>query len=173
MWFAQVGLWIQQDTVAAVAQLNEEATKPSPMAACVEQMPVKRIVALRVHGYWVRDHLVRFAMPTAGRQSVSGSTAPSSSHAAKDEGFDVVVFRVVAIVDQRDLLQLIDRISRKNFCRCAGVTYAGITDKETAAGYLYGTEPAVCVALDFEAYLSRDIYRPLMPRDVRELLDTG
>jgi len=170
IWFAQVGLWIQQDVVAAIAELNEEAARSGPQVACVEQMPVKRIVRLRVLGYRLADRLLPFPELDTATGIVPDAGAPSPTGRMCDAEFDVVLFRLVAVVDQRDLLQLIDRISKQNFCVCTQAAYAATTPADAAAGFLYGGEPTVRVTLEFETYLARGLYQPLMPAAIRELL---
>jgi hypothetical protein len=169
IWFAQVALWIQQDVVAAIAELNEEAAAAHGAAACVEQMPVKRIVHLPVFGYLRADGLIHFHVRDAARRRVPSPIPAAWTGRVCDDDFDVVLFGLVVVVDQRDLLQLIDRISKRNLFCCTYASSAAPQDK--AEGYLYGTEPAICVSLEFEAYLARDIYAPLMPPAVRALLD--
>jgi len=170
IWFAQVALWIQQDVVAAIAQLNEEAAQARGAAACVEQMPVKRIVHLPVFGYLRADGLIRFFMRDAARGSALLPVPAAWTGRVCDDDFDVVLFELVAVVDQRDVLQLIDRISGRNFFCCTSLALATVTPQDAAEGYLYGTEPAIYVSVEFEAYLARDMYAPLMPVGVRALL---
>ena len=49
MWFAQVGLWIQEDVARAIAELNgEAANQVTGTDPCVQDLPVKRLVFVRV-----------------------------------------------------------------------------------------------------------------------------
>jgi len=167
MWFAQVSLWLQQDVVAAIARTNEAAARQQVTDgdACVEQMPVKRIELLRVLGYQMPGGFLAFPGGDAGgvrSESFTGQTC--------NDQFDVVRFVLVVVVDQRDVLQLIDQISRQNFYQCVGAGYSMVSPADAQAGYLYGTEPVVRVRLEFEGYMARAVYKPLMPAEIRELL---
>ena len=177
MWFAQVGLWVQQDVVKAIADLNgaaaDRVTEGDP---CVADVPIKRLVCVRVLGYdvptseTVSDGRIHFPMSNTGSMpnTVGG---PSLTGRKSDEQFDVVRFVVSVVMDQRDLPQLIDRISRVNFYQCLNASYAMVDhESEIAQGYFYGTDPVVRATFEFEGYLAREVYLPLMPTAVCELL---
>lgn len=81
MWYAQVGLWVQEDVVNAIAKLNDEAAgQLGGEEACVANMPVKRIVSIQVLGYVTSNGLlVPFASEgTAGLNPQAGP-APQRS----------------------------------------------------------------------------------------------
>jgi hypothetical protein len=177
MWFAQVGLWVQEDVVKAVADLNQEAADQVADAdACVQDVPVKRLVFVRVLGYEAtpkeREREGRIWFPGADSGGVlSGAGGPSLTGRQCGDQFDVVRFVVSVVVDQRDLLQLIDRISRVNFYQCLSARYEAVDhEAEMALGYFYGTNPVVRATLEFEGYMAREVYQPLMPPTVLELL---
>jgi len=172
LWFAQVELWIQQDVVAAIAEMNEEAAGAYGKGACVEQMPVKRIWSVFVLGYQLEDGLLPFQVPSASRPARRVAVPVSFTGRTCDGEFDVVVFQMAVVMDQRDVLQLIDRIVKRNFCQCTAVKCAAVPPSAAADGYLYGTQPAMCVGLEFELYMWREIYGPLMPAGVRQMLDS-
>jgi hypothetical protein len=172
MWYAQVALWVQEDVVAAIAGLNRDAAaRVSDGTACVEDARVKRLVLVRVLGY---------ELPEAGRLPflAAGVTAmppnvggPSLTGRRCNEQYDVVRFVVSVVIDQRDVLQLIDRISRVNFYQCLSVAYEAVDRRVAEAeGYFYGTDPVVKATLEFEGYLAREVYLELMPPPVRKLL---
>jgi hypothetical protein len=174
MWFAQVALWIQQDVVNALAELNRKAadqvTKTDP---CVQHVPVKRLVALRVLGYELPG--TRLVFPQAASRATdplpAGVGGPSFTGRKCDDEYDVVRFVVSVVVDQRDVLKVIDSISRVNFYQCVGAHYEAVDDQVAQAqGYFYGTDPVVKAALEFEGYLAREVYGELMPPAVQKLL---
>jgi len=176
MWCAQVALWIQEDVVEALASLNREAAnRVADTDACVEHVPVKRLVLVRVLGYDTSKPEGRFNFPTeASRDMPSGAGGPSPTGRKCNEQYDVVRFVVSVIVDQRELLRLIDRLSQANFYQCLGVRYEAVDhESEAALGYFYGTAPVVKATLECEAYMLREIYEPLMPTSVREMLGIG
>lgn len=175
MWFAQVGLWIQEDVVRAVAELNRKAAdEVKDTEACVENVPVKHLESVRVIGYFIPPNeqtpsgVVQFmamdAMPT-----ITGG--PSLSGRVGDAQFDVLRFVVTVVLDQRDILQFIDQMSKVNFYQCINMRYEKVDPLAAQAeGYFYGTAPAVRATIEFEGYMSREVYEPLMPKEVRKLL---
>jgi len=185
MWFAQVGLWIQQDVAAAVADMNDEAAaKIKNGDPYVANVPVKRIVAIRVQSYEVTpaddQKPGRIGFPTAMAQSGRGMIARGMSSdlggsftgRKSNEQYDVVRFTVEVVVDQREVLRLIDRISRENFYECLAVSYQAVDRAvdQDQEGYYYGPTPVVRTTLEFEAYMLREVYQPLMPAPIKAAL---
>jgi hypothetical protein len=85
-----------------------------------------------------------------------------------DDQFDVIRLTLSVALDQRELLKLIDALSKQNFYQCVNAEIAAVTAANTPAGYLSGTAPTVRATLDFEGYLSRAVYKPLMPTEIRK-----
>jgi hypothetical protein len=171
MWYAQVSLWIQQDIIRAVAGLNDAAAQQLPEPArYVENMPVKRLQSVRVLGYLAESGSVPFPALAGARQGMELS--PSFTGRKSNDQFDVVRFQVVAVVDQRQALALIDAITRQNFYKCVGLRQSAVTvqDPDLQEGYLYGQNPVVRAELDFEGYLARSVYEKLLPDEVRKAL---
>lgn len=171
MWFAQVGLWVQEDVVKAIAGLNREAAdRVTEGDACVEHVPVKRLVLLRVLGYETPRGRVRFLSAGVG-DLPPGAEGPSLTGRKCKEQYDVVRFVLSVVIDQRDILQLIDHISRVNFYQCLSASYEAVDHAyETEQGYFYGTDPVVRATLEFEGYLAREVYEQHMPPIVRKML---
>lgn len=174
MWYAQVGLWVQADVVRAIQELNDlaaaNAVKADPsLEPFVEHVPVKRLISVRVHGYQLDKKMIEFPA-TVGTDS-KDSMPLSFSDAKSNEHFDVIRFSVSVICDPREIQRLIDRIGRTNFYRCIDVDYDSVNRAaEEAAGYLYGTQPVVRANMAFEGFMSRDVYQPLMPKEVADAI---
>lgn len=173
MWYAQMGLWIQQDIARAIARTNESARSEVSGELSVEHTPVKRLVRTRVLGYVAQGKLIAF--PAAeGTLTAGGSAAndevnrKSFTGAVSNEDFDVVRFTVVVIVDQRDILRLLDEMCKANFYKCIHLSYTQVPS--AADGFFYGADPIVQVTMDFEGYFARSIYAQWMPKKVREEL---
>ena len=165
IWHAQVGLWIQQDLVEAVARLNHEAAAAqSDREAHVQYSPVKRIIEVEILGYHGDGSTIPFAS-IDDRRSRGFGEARLIFKPLGDGYVDVVRFRVALIVDQRDLLEVVDRIVGENLYRCLNLSFQTPKD-ERDAGYLYGSEPVVCAQLYIEAYFARELFEPLMPEEV-------
>jgi hypothetical protein len=181
MWYAQVGLWVQEDVVEALAGLNEEtAAKLKPEDAHVGNMPVKHLLNIKVNGYITKTaQIIRFDTVRqdtgGGTQGPLGPTAinpgelrPSFTGRTGDDQFDLVRFSVQLIVDQRDLLRAADALTRVNFNQLVNLSY----DAGPAGGqdgpYLYGEAPLVRATYEFEGFMARKAYEELMPEDVRK-----
>jgi hypothetical protein len=172
MWYAQVSLWIQEDVLGAIAQLNDGAAQQlAGKDVDVASLPVKRIESIRVRGYVAPNGtLIEFPVQgqaQAARGGGGGAPTVSSFTGRKaDDQFDVVRLTLTAMVDERDLLKLIDSVTRTNFYQLIGLEYATVesTDRE---GYFYGDAPVVRAVLDFEGYMARKIYKAMMPEEVQ------
>jgi hypothetical protein len=166
MWTAQVSLWIQQDVVDAVAALNASALQKTQADASVEQSPVKRIETVRVWGYQLAGGLLPFPVDSEAQGGLAPPTGPSFTGKISDDQFDVVRFTVALVVDQRELLHAVDAIGKQNFYKCTNPEFVAMTPENTPPGYLYGTAPCVRATIDFEGYLARAVYKPLMPKEI-------
>ncbi|MEP0846510.1 MAG: hypothetical protein HRF50_06760 [Phycisphaerae bacterium] len=171
MWYAQVALWVQDDVIKAIAELNAQAGGDIERGDIpLEKSVVKRLVAVRVLGYQTQGRPITFKVAAdvgAGpfRNVEMGRTFTGRT---SNEEFDVVRFLVQAIVDERRVLEVVDAISRANFYQCVGLNYEAVNRdlEEAQMGYFYGTAPVVKLTLDFEGYLSREAYGELMPPEV-------
>lgn len=174
MWFGQVAWWVMDDVAGAIAGLNKEfADKLTDTDASVENVPVKRLVALDVYGYVTDKGLVEFPNRNLNTgRSVLPPGAKSFTKRKSNEQFDVVKFGLTVVVDQRYLNLLIDAISRANFFQCVNLSYQAVdrNAEENALGYYYGPAPVVLASMEFEAYMGRDVYLEMMPDSVRTLL---
>lgn len=168
MWYAQMGLWIQEDIVNAIAALNNDAArKVASGDVFVEHTPVKRLEKVRILGYVKKDGIIPFPSTDSAQQP---ELRPTFTDRTGDDQIDVVRFTVVAVVDQRDLLRFIDAICRTNFYHCTHVEYVAAPPE---AGYLYGTAPVIRATVEFEGYFARKAYVDLMPPEVLAQLGGG
>ncbi len=171
MWYAQVSLWVQEDVLSAIARLNDGAAQQlAGKDVDVANLPVKRVESIRVRGYVAPNGtLIEFPVQGQAQAARGGGAAPTvSSFTGRkaDDQFDVVRLTLTAMVDERDLLKLIDSVTRTNFYQVVGLEYATVesTDRE---GYFYGDAPVVRAVLDFEGYMARKIYKAMMPEEVQ------
>lgn len=166
MWYAQVSLWIQQDVADAIAQLNRQAAQQVRDGEIgIQQMPVKRLKSVQVAGYQTSEGLLSFPSLTGGQM---GPPPASYTGRTPNEQYDVVRFTVIAVVDQRDVLQLVDAISKANYYVNTGMSLTAVNrdQDQNMQGYFYGTEPVAEATLHFEGYLLRSAYVELMPDTV-------
>lgn len=188
MWAAQVLLWIQQDVIKALAAANRravaqlaEVNKPLPedarLPADVATMAVKHVQGIQLTLPEVYEAsgamgaaggaggAQPFAAPGAAPAGGVGLGALTITGRSSNELYDVVPFAVTLVIDQRDLLLVIDEIAQANFFTLLNQNYQMLPpDEERGDGYLYGHEPVVTVALEFEAYFFRDVYHWRWPK---------
>ena len=170
MWWAQLTLWIQQDIINAIAKVNDAVAKELPDGtATVENMPVKRIESIYVYGYWGPNGMV-FDIPRMAGSALPTSPPPSFTGKASDDKFDVVRFAMILTIDQRELLAVIDAICRENFYQLISADVSPVTIGGGGNPYYYGPAPLWSVTLQFEGYMSRKAYVPLMPDAIRSKL---
>lgn len=175
MWASQVLLWIQQDVVAALARVNAAAadainarnkTLPAgaaPTPVDVTTMPVKHLASLELV---LPDQIYEIGMGGDSAGGLPDFDSVSFTGRSSNADFDVVPFKVVLVIDQRDLALVINEIARANFYTALNVNYSVVpspTSDDAAIGYLYGHEPIVLADLDFEGYFFREAYHHRWP----------
>lgn len=163
LWYAQVSLWIQQDIVEAIAEVNRAASEERDIEEpYVEHSPVKRLERVRILGYQMAGKVLPFPARSVGTPGPS-NLGMSFTNRTCNEQFDVVRFTVVAVVEQQAINEVIDAMSRKNFYQCVNLRYEPVSEADAAQGYLYGTQPVVRVTMDLELYMARAVYQTMMP----------
>ena len=185
MWAAQVLLWIQQDVVAALARVNEAAavainarntTLPAgaaPTPVDVTTMPVKHLASLEL---MLPDQIYEIGMGGDSAGGLPDFDSVSFTGRSSNADFDVVPFKVVLIIDQRDLALVLNEIARANFYTALNVNYTAVpspTREDAAVGYLYGHEPIVLADLDFEGYFFREAYHHRWPKEGPREVEPG
>ncbi len=178
MWYAQMGLWIQQDVVKALAGLNNrvaEAVKARQERPWVGLSPVKHLQQIAIKGY---AFPVAAADPTLSSTSL-GDGAPAGGVAASftkqqcSPAVDVVHFTVDLVVEARMLPQVIDEICKAGFYTPILVNYRIQPFDPNWNGYIYGSAPAIQVSLEFEGNFVRAKYEKWMPEAVKTAITAG
>ena len=192
IWLAQVGLWLQQDLVNSIAELNRNSK-------VVETSAVKEIVGINISPgldlYVVPGGAAPGGQSTVDRAGGAGggaggagpvSSVPTNGDAdpiPKDYTvsptgrtcngiFDVVNFTVVLNVQAADLGRVIQAIERD---RLLTVIQTDVQAVNSAAmrleGYYFGKNPVVTLTMKCEAVFLRDWTRPLMPKEIKQYLN--
>ena len=141
-------------------------------------MPVKEIISIRVSDHLKQDD-DKVEQLTWGRvggpdeAKPAGSPYPTFTNTQGSDTYDAVQFSVKLIMDQRDLMQFADELTRGRFHTLLRVSYVSNSDvfDRTYYGTVYGSEPTVNVLFDFESILPVDRYRAIMPDVVLEYLE--
>jgi len=193
MWSAQMKLWVQENVVRGLAEVNEQAAgrieaeggRPS-----VTNLPAKHLLSVAVTDYVeaaaagmasgkggdMRGGRMSYggvdAMKGAGSSMQGGSrlgVAASFTERASNDLYDVLQCRVEMVVDARELLRVINAICRQDFITPIAVSFEAMEPNLTFTDYIYGSAPVVQATVDFECCFFRELYEPLMPKDVKTL----
>ncbi len=99
-------------------------------------------------------------------------TGPVWTGREGDQHLDVVPVGMKLIVDERYLLQVIDRICRMNFYVFTQVSYRRLEREDLEGPYVYGPSPLIEVSMTFDRYFYTNVeaYKGLMPPSVHEAL---
>ena len=189
VWRAQIGYWIQKDVVGAIAALNNEAAEEASkqgVSPWVGIMPIKDVISVRVLPDYVMSDSEGSAPALPGGYAAAyppGGPGDVFTERASGPKYEVVQFTLKLVMDQRDLPQLINRLSKNSFYTLLGLSYEAVPVNRRMVGKVYGEEPAVNVVMDFEAIMLGDVFRELMPQEVceyyeincpeREVVDEG
>ena len=176
-WAAQVGYWIQKDVIDAIAKVNDEAAQQAKQRGderWVGMMPVKEIVSIRVsENYVLPDDDTEYDGATADGFAAAlppGTATKVYTENASRDTYEVMQFSVKLVMDQRDILRLIEKLTTNSFHTLLRLSYAVLPPNRDMQGKIYGSEPTVLFVADFETVMLGEAFRPLMPRVVCEML---
>jgi len=186
MWYAQVSLWVQQDIVKALAELNNrvaaDITAKGGEAPYVGNLPVKHLQRFVVTGYLppaAAGGAAAGAPPPGPRGGPGGAggggMGPGEAFAntASADTIDVVHFTVELVVEARKLPAVIAEICKVGFYTPLLVNIQEQPASPIPAGYVYGPAPTVQVRLVFEGGFLRSNYADLIPKKVKDDIPTG
>ena len=176
VWFAQVGYWIQKDVIDAIVAVNNEAAKEAKKRGderWVGMMPVKDIISIRLSEHYVVPDDDEFAgAPATGIDAALPPGTANTVYTAhvSDEIYEVIQFSVKLIMDQRDILRLVEKMTTNSFHTLLRISYSAVPSNLNMQGKIYGSEPTVLVVMDFETVMLGEVFRPFMPSIVCEAL---
>lgn len=184
IWFAQMGLWIQQDVVSAIAKLNAASTN-------VETSPVKQLVQI----YIPPDRSMYLiggptegggATPAPAPGAAAASAVPASTdtdpfpknYAMSVTGrvcngvFDVTQFYIVLNVQASDVERVIQELERNRLITvCQSEILAVNSSAMQLQGYYFGKTPIVTLTLRCEELFMREWTHTLMPSTIKAFLN--
>lgn len=180
VWYAQMGLWIQEDVIKSIAALNAQSND-------VEHSPVKQIVMIMA----APPDKSMYALSTtaaAGAESSGGNASPIPTNSDADAlpkdytssptgrvcngVFDVVHFKVVLNVQAADIDRVISELERDKFLTVYQASVQAINSvAKRQEGYYFGSRPVVTLSLDCEELFMRDWTKKLMPQTVKQYLN--
>lgn len=172
LWDAQMGLWIQQDLVEALARVNQNAAEALTPGtnAWVGVLPVKELVSIRVSDYVLEgdEQASSAPAPPVGDKPADppGAWGESFTGQRCTKFYDVIQFSVKLVVDARDIPVILNEICKGRFFTPFRVSYVVEPHNLSMANKIYGEDPVVRLVVDFEAYFFADLYRRLMPEEI-------
>lgn len=185
IWIAQLGMWIQQDIVAAIVQTNDrfgrrEADKSLPVTGAV----VKRVVRIDIPPEYVtlrgKLPISATAAPTPfvrgyGRGGGGGgggdqdtaadetATISSRNYAYSPTGrvcnplYDVMHFTVVLDIDANEMDRFLSALVERRFITILSADVKAVDQKKAyELGLVYGSSPVVQLTLKCEALFLRE-----------------
>lgn len=179
IFWAQVGLWLQEDVCRAIADANSSAKD-------VKGAVVKRLVSLQVP-----EQFVSAAASTAQQgdgsyddgsgagmvesadlsQPITPNYGVSPTGRFSNPLYDVMQFQMSLIVDADHVPQVLQSLSRNRFITAYETNILAVDSGiEQAEGYIYGPEPVVRMDLRCEALFLREWLTQYMPFAVRRSL---
>jgi hypothetical protein len=176
VWRAQLNYWIQKDVVEAIVAVNKEAAdelSSNRVDPWVGLMPIKDVISIRVSDYIVEDEDGFAGAPAGGETEAlpCGTANTVFTHSRTGGSADVVQFTVKLVMDQRDILRLVNKLSKNSFHTLLRVAYETIPPNREMHGKIYGSEPTVNVVMDFETHMLAEVFRALMPQAVCDNYD--
>jgi len=166
VWYAQTALWVQQDVVRSIADLNKNAKS-------VTDAPVKHLVSLKIPP-GKAQYIMKAAAPTSAEEGASAApTGPdytlSPTGRICNAVYDVVQFELVVKMDGHYVPTLLQELSRDKFVTVHKVELTGV-DSELARvdGYYYGKAPMVQATITGEGLLLHKWTAPLVPDVVKK-----
>lgn len=175
IFFAQLGLWVQEDLFAGIRQVNEGAGATSVGAA-----PIKHLIRVDVIEQFVG--LGNAAAVDPNNPAPPPSNDPSSpltpNYAVTPSGrvsnglFDVIHMNVTMVVEADRLPMVLDQLGRGRLLSVIRVDRVEPIDIVAAAnaGYYFGNKPCVRVEMVVEDLLLRRWTEPLMPEAIKAAL---
>lgn len=178
VWQAQLSYWIQKDVIDVITSLNSEAAEQARnegRTAWVGVMPVKDVISVRVSTDFVpldEGDEVYGGAPEGYDEALPPSSAQMVfTGSGSGEAYEVVQTTVKLVMDQRHIPRFVERLSNNSFHTVLRISYQAVPPNRTMRGKIYGSGPAVIVVMDFETILLGDVFRRLMPAEIRELFE--
>jgi hypothetical protein len=183
IFWAQIGLWTQQDFCSAVYAIN---TLPGPDGKKPENVldaPIKHVVKIILPqtaqtipfigvSTAANDPNAPPPAPADPNAPITKNTALSPTGRVSNPMYDVVQFDVELIVDAERLPMVLEELGRGRFMTVVQVVSVTAVDSSIyhSLGYYYGAKPVVNVKLKIEDLFLREWTTPMMPMSVRQRL---
>jgi hypothetical protein len=175
MWEGQLGLWLQQDIVEAIARTNQVS---NPQMNVIFS-PVKKLESISVAGLYVGIMPAgKGIIPTAAAPALAsaGQLLPdnfgvSPSGRVSNAIYDVHHVNLRVIVDYQHLPDFFDNLSKVNFMTVLKMDLKSLDEYESLKnGFVFGSNDCVMADMLIETLWLRDWTSRLTPRGIRTAL---
>ncbi len=165
IWQAQMGLWIQQDLITAIANTNNDRARQlqkESRSSWVGNMPVKRLKNLAIDG----------ALGNGGELGgpVGGSFAASFTGLKNTDKMFIVPVQLDVVVEEESAMAFMDKLCGIGFYTPTRVNYLHVQSDPFQKKYIYGNSPVVRMIIDLEGYYFRKVFEDWIPKDLKPVL---
>lgn len=180
MWYAQMSLWLQEDVIRALAQLNEDTAttlRENGVEPWVGNLPVKHLRQIAVGDYvpQLRAGMRGASGASGGHKDLMppGDASMVFTEQGSDTDVDVIQFGIDLVVEAAKLPIVIDAVCGAGFYTPLLVNYETIEPNLEMVGYIYGNDPVINVQLQFEGCFMRSEFAKLMPESIKTAIQDG
>lgn len=165
IWQAQMGLWIQQDLITAIANTNNDRARllrKEGRSPWVGNMPVKRLRNLAIDG----------KLGNGGELGgpVGNSFAVSFTGLKNTDKMFIVPVQLDVIVEEDSAMAFMDRLCGIGFYTPIRVNYLHVQADPFQKKYIYGNSPVVRMIIDLEGYYFRKVFEDWIPEGLKPVL---
>ncbi len=165
IWHAQVSLWIEQDIVAALADINEKRSAQlsadgRPYDAWVANMPIKHLKKLAMAGHFGNGGGVNKA-----------EYADSFTKQENNKSRFIIPIHLELVVEEASVMEVLESLCGVGFYTPLNVEYYRVAPTPLQDDYIYGDEPVVELWIDLEAYYFRKVFDEWIPKKLKSTLE--
>ncbi len=165
IWQAQLGLWIQQDMVTALARMNERRARNYSDAGELDKlwvayMPVKRLEKMAIAPYLGNGGELNNA---DWKESFTGIENNKSR-------FMVPVY-LKMVVEEAAVMDVINSLCSVGYYTPIWTQLQAVTPDPTYKSYIYGDEPVVELEIIVEGYYFRSVFEEWIPKDLKKVME--
>ncbi|MEE8169062.1 MAG: hypothetical protein V3T70_00810 [Phycisphaerae bacterium] len=168
IWQAQMSLWIQQDLVRALVELNDDAATRHRDAGradrtWVAHLPVKHLITMGVAG-------VLGGPAGGGGSNTKSMLYETFTRRGNNPDFFIVPIYLRIVVETAAIPRILDVLVQTSFMTPVCLNYTAVDPSWQQIGYVYGSEPVVELELNLEAYYLHSVYEAFMPETIQAQL---
>jgi hypothetical protein len=174
MWEGQLGLWLQQDIVEAIARTNQVS---NPQMNVIFS-PIKKLESIRIAGLYVGIMAPGKLNPAApaptlasAGQLLPDNFAVSATGRVSNAIYDVHHVSLRVIVDYQHLPDFFDNLSKVNFMTVLKMDLKSLDEYDSLkGGYVLGSNDCMIADILIETLWLRDWTSRLTPKGIRTAL---